>query len=187
MAEKNPEYKPEYKFGYHLGPQFGTSKALGEVGVIMGSDSDWKFMYPCTDMLEELQIPFEFGVVSAHRTPERMRLYTHTAMDRGLQVIIACAGGSAHLQGMTASETLIPVLGVAPKKTDEHAVGSMIAMPSGKPLAYMGGGSEPGKNAGATNAALFAACILALHDANLRDRLRKCHTDLRLSVPYTCY
>lgn len=183
----NTTLNPDYQFGHHLEVDFKTKKSLGKVGVIMGSRSDWPFMQPCADMLEELQIPFEFGVVSAHRTPKRMEEYASSAFGRGLQVIIACAGGSAHLQGMVASETLLPVLGVAPKKTDEHAVGSMIAMPAGKPLAYMGGGSEPGKNAGATNAALMAASILALNDDEISSRLSSYHQELRESVPLTCF
>lgn len=178
---------PDYTFGHHLAADFETRKSLGKVGIIMGSQSDWPFMQPCADMLETLQISFEFGVVSAHRTPERMAHYAHTAADRGLRVIIACAGGSAHLPGMVASETLLPTLGVAPKKDDVHAVGSMIAMPAGKPLGYMGGGSGPGRNAGATNAALMAASILALGDSDVRDRLRAYHNQLRDSVPFTCF
>ncbi len=127
---------PTYSFGHPLTPDFTERVSKGKVGVIMGSQSDWPFMQPCTDMLEKLRIPFEFGVVSAHRTPERMAQYARLAFQRGLSVIIACAGGSAHLPGMVASETLLPTLGVVPKKTDEHAVGSMTAMPAGKPLAY---------------------------------------------------
>lgn len=138
-------------------------------------------------MLERLEVPFEFGVVSAHRTLERMVQYARSALARGLKVVIACAGGSAHLPGMVASETLLPVLGVAPKKTDEHAVGSMIAMPAGKPLAYMGGGSDSGSNAGATNAALMAVSILALSDPILLGRLRAYHDELRASVPLACF
>ena len=175
-----------YKFGTDLSPDFAQQKGLYEVGVIMGSRSDWPYMQPCTDMLEQLQIRFEFGIVSAHRTFGRMGLYAHTASDRGLHVIIACAGGSAHLPGMVASETLLPVLGVAPKKTDKDAVSSMIAMPAGKPLAYLGGGSEPGKNAGAVNAALFAANILALGNDGLRERLHEYHVGLHDAVPHTC-
>lgn len=178
--------KPLYSFGSHLASDFETKQAPS-IGIIMGSQSDWPFIQPCADILEELRIPFEFGVVSAHRTPERMVKYAHTAMERGLRVIIACAGGSAHLPGMVASETLLPTLGVAPKKDDAHAVGSMIAMPAGKPLGYMGGGSGPGKNAGATNAALMAVSILALSDIDIRNRLEMYHNELRDSVPYTCY
>lgn len=178
-----------YSFGYPLRKGFSEWPPEGnpKVGVIMGSQSDWPFMQPCADMLEKLQIPFEFGVVSAHRTPERMVQYARLAFDRGLKTVIACAGGSAHLPGMVASETLLPTLAVAPKKTDEHAVGSMIAMPTGKPLAYMGGGSGPGKNAGAENAALMAANILALCDGELRKRLENYHDNLRDSVPFTCF
>lgn len=178
---------PTYSFGHPLKPDFTQRLAKGMVGVIMGSRSDWPFMQPCTDTLEALSIPFEFGVVSAHRTPQRMVDYAQTAMGRGLQIIIACAGGSAHLPGMVASETLLPTFGVAPKKSDEHAVGSMIAMPAGKPLGYMGGGSGPGNNAGATNAALMAASILALGDDDIRSRLRGYHDHLRNSVPFTCF
>ncbi len=178
---------PTYQWGHHLAEDFAERADLAKVGVVMGSRSDWPFMQPCTDMLEELQISFELGVVSAHRTPERMVQYARTAAARGLEVVIACAGGSAHLPGMVASETLLPTIGVAPRKTDEHAVGSMIAMPAGKPLAYMGGGSGPGKSAGAVNAALMAANILALHDADLRQRLQTYHDNLRDSVLFTCY
>lgn len=183
----NTALNPNYQFGHHLEADFVQQEAQGIVGIIMGSRSDWPFLQPCTDLLEQLKIPFEFGVVSAHRTPERMTQYAQTAFHRGLQVIIACAGGSAHLPGMIASETILPTLGVAPKKTDEHAVGSMIAMPAGKPLGYMGGGSAPGKNAGATNAALMAASILALSDGEIHDRLCAYHNQLRDSVPFTCF
>ncbi len=179
---------PTYRFGVPIKVGFATEQTTDAlVGLIMGSQSDWPFMQPCADMLEELQIPFEFGVVSAHRTPERMVQYAHTSTVRGLHVIIACAGGSAHLPGMVASETWLPTLGVSPKKDDVHAVGSMIAMPAGKPLAYMGGGSGPGKNAGATNAALMAASILALRDKGVRDRLTAYHNQLRDSVPFNCF
>ncbi len=157
--------KPEYKFGTPLHKHFPQSEGTKKlVGVIMGSQSDWPFMMPCTDMLDKLQIPFEFGVVSAHRTPERMSQYGSRAQVRGINIIIACAGGSAHLPGMMASETLLPVLAVAPKKTDQAAIGSMIEMPEGIPLAYLGGGSAEYRNAGAVNAALMAARILSLND-----------------------
>lgn len=180
---------PTYKFASNIPQDFAVNSrsARGHVGLIMGSQSDWPYMKPCADMLEQLEIHFEFGVVSAHRTPKRMNDYARLALERDLHVIIACAGGSAHLPGMVASETTVPVLGVAPKKTDEHAVGSMIAMPAGKPLAYMGGGSGPDKNAGATNAALFAASILALYDKELAKRLATYHKELGESVPFRCF
>jgi 5-(carboxyamino)imidazole ribonucleotide mutase len=180
-------YKPNYKFGHHLKPVFAAKVSRGIIGVIMGSQSDWPFVHPCTDMLEKLEIPFEFGVVSAHRTAERMMQYAHAAADRKLKIIIACAGGSAHLPGMVASELLLPTFGIAPKKDDVHAVGSMIAMPEGKPLGYMGGGSGPGRNAGAVNAALMAARILALNDSDIRARLAEYDRKLRDGVPFTSY
>ena len=176
---------PSYQFGAPLHPDFPQTEAL--VGVIMGSRSDWPSMMSCTHMLEDLQIPFEFGVVSAHRTPGRMTDYASQAQLRGLRVIIACAGGSAHLPGMTASETLLPVLGVAPKKTDAAAIGSMIEMPEGIPLAYLGGGSEPYRNAGAVNAALMAARILALSDPDLAERIKSHREQLEKSVAFTCF
>jgi len=157
------------------------------VGVIMGSRSDLPYMKPCADTLEKLEIPFEIGVVSAHRTPDRMRNYAKNADGRGLRVIIACAGCSAHLPGMVASVTHLPVLGVSPKKSDKDAVGSMIAMPSGTPLVYMGGGSEPDKNAGAENAALMSARILALIDSEICKRLIDYRNKMSDSVPYSCF
>ena len=178
---------PDYKFGHHLKSDFVHRNSLGIVGVIMGSRSDWPFMKPCTDMLELLEIPFELGVVSAHRTSGRMESYGKSAANRGIKIIIACAGGSAHLPGMIASENSLPVLGVAPKKSDTDAVGSMIAMPAGIPLAYMGGGSAEWKNAGAVNAALLAAQILALFDEGLLVRLEKYRFELTNDVPYTCF
>ena len=116
-----------------------------------------------------------------------MMNYASQAQVRGLRVIIACAGGSAHLPGMTASETLLPVLGVAPKKTDAAAIGSMIEMPEGIPLGYLGGGSESYRNAGAVNAALMAARILALSDPDLAERIRAHRTKLEDDVPFTCF
>ncbi len=178
---------PSYKFGFHLQPTFANVPSKGLVGVIMGSDSDWPFMQPCADTLEALEIPFELGVVSAHRTPGRMTSYAGTAESRGIRVIIACAGGSAHLPGMSASENIIPVLAVSTKRDDYFAVGSMICMPAGIPLAYMGGGSAPGKNAGAVNAALMAARILAPSHRKFRDALVAYTRQLQESVPFQCF
>jgi len=173
---------PVYAFGHHLSEDLVSTRSLGLVGVIMGSRSDWDYMKPCIDMLEKLEIPSEFGVVSAHRTTERTKTYAKMAQYRGLQIVIACAGGSAHLPGITASDTLLPVLGVAPKKEDWHAVGSMTAMPTGVPLAFMGAGS-----AGAANAALMAARFLAVYDESLRERLVQYYKELAESVPITCF
>jgi len=135
------------------------------VGVIMGSDSDLKVMKSATDILEEFNVAYEARVKSAHRTPERMAEYGRTALSRGLRVIIAGAGGSAHLPGMIASETRLPVLGVAIESSPDPtnaAIGSMIRMPKGIPLATMGKGE-----AAAANAGLQAVRILALQDDEL--------------------
>lgn len=175
---------PTYKYGHPLAADFAEHDTECKVGLIMGSRSDWPFIQPCADMLEQLQIPFEFGVVSAHRTPERMTAYAQQAVGRGLSVIIACAGGSAHLPGMVASETLLPVIGVAPKKPPEgiDAMWSMVRMPAGKPLLFAGFG-----DAGAKNAALSAGAILAQSDLDLTDRLDQYHGNLRDEVPHTCF
>ncbi len=135
------------------------------VGVIMGSDSDLKTMAPAAKMLDDFGVPKEVRVISAHRTPERMALYGREAVRRGLRVIIAGAGGSAHLPGMVASETRLPVLGVAIESSSDPtnaALGSMIRMPKGIPLATMGKGE-----AAAANAGLEAIRILALQDEAL--------------------
>lgn len=137
------------------------------VGIIMGSDSDLKVMKRAGDILDKFSVPHEFRVKSAHRTPEKMAEYGRTALTRGLKVIIAGAGGSAHLPGMIASETRLPVLGVAIESSPDPtnaALGSMIRMPEGIPLATMG------KNeAAAANAGLYAVRILALHNEVLAD------------------
>lgn len=138
------------------------------VGITMGSDSDLKYMKPAGDILDEFSIPHEYRITSAHRTPEQMAKFGREAVERGLKVLIAGAGGSAHLPGMLASETRLPVLGVAIESSPDAtnaAFGSMIRMPKGIPLATMG------KNeAGAANAALEAARILALNDDELAEQ-----------------
>ena len=137
------------------------------VGIIMGSDSDLKVMKPAGDILSHFDVPHEYRIKSAHRTPEKMAEYGRTALARGLKVIIAGAGGSAHLPGMIASETRLPVLGVAIESSPDPtnaALGSMIRMPKGIPLATMGKGE-----AAAANAGLQAVRILALQDAALGD------------------
>ncbi len=141
------------------------------VGVIMGSDSDLDVMRGAVDVLQEFGVPFEVRVVSAHRTPDLMIEYARTAADRGLKIIIAGAGGSAHLPGMTASETELPVLAVPVKRDghDHEALWSNIKMPPGIPLATM-------PENGARNAALFAVEVLALHDAELAATYRAFRT-----------
>lgn len=139
------------------------------VGIIMGSTSDWPTMGHAAEMLEELEVPHEARVVSAHRTPEWMREYAMSAQKRGLQVIIAGAGGAAHLPGMVAAWTPLPVLGVPVKSRTLHGVDSLLSivqMPGGVPVATFAIG-----DAGARNAGLFAARMLATRDAALAARV----------------
>ena len=140
------------------------------VGVIMGSRSDWETMQHACATFDELGVPYETRVVSAHRTPELMAEYAFGAADRGLRVLIAGAGGAAHLPGMTAAHTYLPVLGVP---VESHALKGMdsllsiVQMPAGVPVGTLAIG-----RAGAINAALLAASIVALGDDAVRDRLR---------------
>ncbi len=151
------------------------------VGIIMGSQSDWPTMKEAADMLDALGIEHEVKIVSAHRTPDRLWDYGKTAADRGLHVIIAGAGGAAHLPGMMASKTRIPVIGV-PVQTKALAgvdsLYSILQMPRGFPVATMAIGG-----AGAANAGLMAAGILAVNDPELADRLDKWRDDLSASIP----
>lgn len=143
--------------------------AMPLVGVIMGSDSDLRVMQGAVDVLAELQIPHEVRIVSAHRTPDVMVEYARTAVDRGLRVIVAGAGGAAHLPGMTASMTTLPVIGVPVAL--EHFSGldsllSIVQMPAGIPVATVAVGN-------ARNAGLLAARILAVSDPELRAELER--------------
>jgi 5-(carboxyamino)imidazole ribonucleotide mutase len=149
------------------GTSFGETDA--KVGVIMGSRNDWETMRLAADILKELEIPHEAFVVSAHRTPARMVEYASGAAARGLHVIIAGAGGAAHLPGMVASETPLPVIGVPIQSRALQGLDSLLSivqMPGGIPVATMAIGT-----AGAKNAGLLAARILALQDEALRARL----------------
>ena len=140
------------------------------VGVIMGSRSDLKVMTRAVEVLQELGIPHEVRVVSAHRTPDWMFEYAEQAEVRGIEVIIAAAGGAAHLPGMVAAKTLIPVLGVPIPATALNGVDALLSiaqMPKGVPVGTLAIG-EPG----AANAALLAAAIVALRHPDVRDRLR---------------
>ncbi len=140
---------------------------MADVGVIMGSDSDWPVMKAATEALAEFGVAFEAHVVSAHRTPERMIEYAHTAASRGLRVIIAGAGGAAHLPGMVASATPLPVIGVpVPLKYLDgmDSLLSIVQMPAGVPVATVSIG-------GARNAGLLAVRILAASDEALRARM----------------
>ena len=152
-----------------------------QVGIIMGSQSDWPTMREAADILDQLVIPYESKIVSAHRTPDRLWEYGKTAVDRGLQVIIAGAGGAAHLPGMMASKTRVPVVGVPVQTKALSGVDSLysiLQMPRGFPVATMAIGG-----AGATNAALMAAGILALQDPELATRLDTWRNDLSASIP----
>lgn len=144
-----------------------NSKNRPVVGIIMGSDSDWPTLKPAAEVFADFGIPFEVGVVSAHRTPREMVRYAGSAVRRGLRVIIAGAGGAAHLPGMVASLTILPVIGVPVESRSLSGMDSLLSivqMPSGVPVATVGIGN--GRNAG-----LLAVRMLAMHDAGLG---RKC-------------
>jgi len=155
--------------------------AAVRVGIIMGSQSDWPTMREAALMLDELGIAHEARIVSAHRTPDRLWEYGRTAVERGLQVIIAGAGGAAHLPGMMASKTRVPVVGVPMQTRALSGVDSLysiVQMPRGYPVATMAIGAT-----GAGNAALMAAQILALNDPALAERLDRWRADLSASIP----
>lgn len=149
------------------------------VGIIMGSQSDWPTMKAAAEILDDLGIPFETKIVSAHRTPDRLWDYGKTAVSRGLKVIIAGAGGAAHLPGMMASKTRVPVIGV-PVQTKALAgvdsLYSILQMPKGYPVATMAIG-------GAANAGLMAAAILAVSDDGVAARLDAWRDALSASIP----
>ena len=150
-----------------------------QIGIIMGSQSDWPTMKLAAELLDELDIPYEAKIVSAHRTPDRLWTYGKTAVDRGLKVIIAGAGGAAHLPGMMASKTRLPVIGVPVQTRALSGVDSLysiLQMPRGYPVATMAIG-------GAANAALMAAGILALSDPALAARLDVWRAALTASIP----
>lgn len=149
----------------------------------MGSQSDWETMSEAARILDDLEVAHEVRIVSAHRTPDRLWDYGKTAVDRGLKVIVAGAGGAAHLPGMMASKTRVPVIGV-PVQTKAlggvDSLYSIVQMPRGFPVATMAIGS-----AGAANAGLMAAGILALNDPDLAKRLDQWRSDLSASIPET--
>lgn len=152
-----------------------------EIGIIMGSQSDWPTMREAAVILDELGLAYETRIVSAHRTPDRLWTYGKTAADRGLKVIIAGAGGAAHLPGMMASKTRVPVIGVPIQTRALNGVDSLysiVQMPRGFPVATMAIGA-----AGAANAGLMAAGILALNDPALSARLDAWRDALSASIP----
>lgn len=152
-----------------------------EVGIIMGSQSDWPTMKEAADILDALGVPYETRIVSAHRTPDRLWAYGTQAAGRGLKAIIAGAGGAAHLPGMMASKTRVPVIGVPVQNKALSGVDSLysiVQMPKGYPVATMAIGA-----AGAANAGLMAAAILATSDAALAQRLDDWRAALSASIP----
>ena len=145
------------------------------VGVVMGSRSDWETMRPAVEVLADFGVPHEKSVVSAHRTPQLMNEYAAEASGRGLRVIIAGAGGAAHLPGMIAAQTILPVLGVPVQSRALQGLDSLLSiaqMPGGVPVGTLAIGT-----AGAKNAALLAVRILATTDADLRGRLTRWHAE----------
>lgn len=161
-----------YKIGGHVMPNL--------VGVIMGSKSDWETMKHACEVLEEFEIPYEKKVVSAHRTPDLMFTYAEEARGRGLKVIIAGAGGAAHLPGMVAAKTTLPVIGVPVQSKALNGLDSLLSivqMPGGVPVATVAIGK-----AGATNAGLLAAQILATQNQELASKLEAKRDSIRAEV-----
>ncbi len=162
----------------------GRAALAVDIGVVMGSQSDWQTMRRACEILEDLHISHERRIVSAHRTPDRLYQYARSARGRGLKAIIAGAGGAAHLPGMLASMTDVPVLGVPVQSKALNGLDSLLSivqMPAGIPVATFAIGT-----AGAANAALFAAAIVAQGDEEARERLntyRKAQSDAVLDAP----
>jgi 5-(carboxyamino)imidazole ribonucleotide mutase len=157
-----------------------TSPAIPLVGLIMGSKSDWDTLRPAADMLTKFGIPHEARVISAHRAPDALFEYVSKAEERGMKVIIAGAGGAAHLAGVAAAKTILPVLGVPMKSSALNGLDSLLSivqMPAGIPVGTLAIGE-----AGAKNAALLAAAILALSDSAVRERLRQFREEQTRSV-----
>jgi len=151
-------------------PQSGIRNSKSLVAVVMGSKSDWETMRSASDMLKQFGVAHECHVMSAHRTPARASAFASSAESRGIKVIIAAAGGAAHLAGVMAAHTLLPVLGVPMKSDALNGLDSLLStvqMPAGIPVGTLAIGK-----AGATNAALFAAAILANDNPELRNKLR---------------
>ena len=152
-----------------------------QVGIIMGSTSDWPTMEKAAEILDALEVAYEAKIVSAHRTPDRLWSYGKTAAERGIKVIIAGAGGAAHLPGMVASKTILPVVGVPVQTKALSGVDSLysiVQMPRGYPVATMAIGA-----AGAANGGLMAASILAVSDPGLAERLADWREALTASIP----
>ncbi len=156
----------------------GAAAEGAQVGIIMGSDSDWPTMHAAAQVCEEFGVPYEADVVSAHRMPKEMIAYGESAAERGLQVIIAGAGGAAHLPGMIASVTSLPVIGVPVPLTHLDGLDSLLSivqMPAGVPVATVGVGN-------ARNAGLLAVRIIASSDVDLRTRMQEYQEELRVAA-----
>jgi 5-(carboxyamino)imidazole ribonucleotide mutase len=156
-------------------PTPSSTPGAPRVGVIFGSASDWPTMRHAVEMLERFRVPCEYAVVSAHRTPERLREYATTAAGRGLEVLVAGAGGAAHLPGMVAAWTTLPVFGVPVESRALKGMDSLLSivqMPGGVPVGTLAIGE-----AGARNAGLLAVRVLAARDAALRERLEQFHAE----------
>ena len=141
-----------------------------KISIVMGSQSDWPCLKNSSKILDELKVPYEVKIISAHRTPDRLFRYSEKLVNRGIKVVIAGAGGAAHLPGMIASKTIIPVLGVPVKSSSLNGIDSLLSivqMPAGIPVGTLAIG-----NAGATNAGLLSVSIIALNDKGLYNRLQ---------------
>jgi 5-(carboxyamino)imidazole ribonucleotide mutase len=148
-----------------------TAQAKPLVGILMGSKSDWETMENASKTLDDLGVPHEVRILSAHRTPDQLVEYAATAEERGLEVLIAAAGGAAHLAGVTAAKTILPVLGVPMESASLKGLDSLLStvqMPGGIPVGTLGIGKS-----GAINAALLAAAILGIQHTEYRDAVRK--------------
>lgn len=168
-AEPDPPKGTEPGAGGGAGPDAAPGSGAALVGVVMGSDSDWATMRRCSEVLGDFGVDHECRVVSAHRTPDLLVEYAGSAEDRGLQVIVAGAGGAAHLPGMLAAQTIVPVIGVPVASRALNGMDSLLSivqMPAGVPVATMAIGQ-----AGAANAGLLAVAVLARHDPELAARL----------------
>ena len=173
------------KLGKYLFRAFYIGKVRGEnmnpiVAVIMGSKSDWETMKHTCEILDRLEVPYEKKVVSAHRTPDLMFEFAETARVRGIKVIIAGAGGAAHLPGMVAAKTTLPVIGVPVQSKALNGLDSLLSivqMPAGVPVATVAIGK-----AGATNAGLLAAQIIAINDSKLQERLEQVRVEAKMAA-----
>ena len=157
-----------------------SNKKTPLVSIIMGSQSDWEFVKPASKILEEFSIPHECKIISAHRTPDRHKTFATNAKKRGIKVILAAAGGAAHLAGVTAAHTSLPVLGIPmeSKLSGLDSLLSTVQMPSGVPVATFAIG-----NAGSKNAALFAIRVIALEDSLVANKLDQYIKKMEKEVP----